>query len=474
VSSKIIHCLGYAACVCVIGLSIFFRFYALNGGSYWFDELYSVQLAKRTPIELLTSKFFDPGNPPLHVMLLSSWMSIFGEGETQTRSMSGVLSVISIAVFYVLTKHNIRNTLVRLIVTTLYAVSWIHIWGARETRYYSLLQLLSTWTLLLYLNAVTNTTWRNMLLLTVVSVLGLYTHYSFSILIFALIVAWVFFVRSWKIWVFCYVIYCSFTYILISRIYSPALFMSLPVIQSLELLLRYDVSSKLLGQSINLLQFIELTLYSVPGYLRFIFVLMCVASLIFAYIKKELAIKEQIAILVCVLMIIISFFTPMNKVVNNWYYYFYLTPVLFFVFGICISKLRYKRKMSVGAIMVAIFLYSNTAYLVSYQTHLSPWHIDQFVVDVLDQKVGSIMFGDSDVQYIAIYYFMRRAKYVSQNINVYPQIVLNIMAKPFVFIGYENNMSFWSTVKRQAILDNLTFLKQQSYGSSVIAKYYTY
>lgn len=59
------------------------------GQSVWFDEAYSVLIARQTPDQLLYLTSVD-AHPPLYYLLLKMWAGLFGFGEAALRSLSVV------------------------------------------------------------------------------------------------------------------------------------------------------------------------------------------------------------------------------------------------------------------------------------------------------------------------------------------------------------------------------------------------
>jgi hypothetical protein len=52
------------------------------------DEVFSIQLASRPFVEMLAGAMLDTPHPPLHIVLLHFWSSLFGGSEVAARSLS--------------------------------------------------------------------------------------------------------------------------------------------------------------------------------------------------------------------------------------------------------------------------------------------------------------------------------------------------------------------------------------------------
>ena len=107
----------------------------------WLDEAQSVAIA-RLPLPELFQGLREDGSPPLYYLLLHGWIGLFGTGTASVRSLSGVLSVLTLPLAWWLTRRTCGRR-VALAVTLLLASSPLAIRYASETRMYSLLLLLA-------------------------------------------------------------------------------------------------------------------------------------------------------------------------------------------------------------------------------------------------------------------------------------------------------------------------------------------
>lgn len=86
--------LGGAA---VVVAAIVLRFWAPS--ALWLDETISVNIAS-LPITSIPQALSHDGSPPLYYLVLHVWMLIFGQGDTAVRGLSGVVSVLSLPLFW--------------------------------------------------------------------------------------------------------------------------------------------------------------------------------------------------------------------------------------------------------------------------------------------------------------------------------------------------------------------------------------
>ncbi|MGR6965675.1 glycosyltransferase family 39 protein [Geodermatophilus sp. URMC 61] len=107
----------------------------------WLDEAQSVAIA-HLPLPELFAALQQDGSPPLYYLLLHVWTALFGTSAIAVRSLSGVISVLTLPLaWHVARRLAGRRTAVALVV--LLATSPFLIRYASETRMYALVVLLS-------------------------------------------------------------------------------------------------------------------------------------------------------------------------------------------------------------------------------------------------------------------------------------------------------------------------------------------
>jgi len=115
------------------------RFYALSAESFWFDEAYSVWVARHSVgwhIALSTQRIF----PPLYYLCLHFWLRL-GSSEFAVRSLSVLIGLGSIVAVYSLAKQ-LFDVRVGLLSALLLSISPLHIWYSQEARMYILVAAL--------------------------------------------------------------------------------------------------------------------------------------------------------------------------------------------------------------------------------------------------------------------------------------------------------------------------------------------
>jgi len=120
-------------CLLVILVGFGLRVYRLGAQSLWYDEGFSVWLA-RQPLPAIT---FGDFNPPLYYYLLHFWVSAAGSGEFAVRFPSAFFGVLTVAATFALGAAVFGPT-AGLAGAALAAASPFLIWYSQEARMYAL------------------------------------------------------------------------------------------------------------------------------------------------------------------------------------------------------------------------------------------------------------------------------------------------------------------------------------------------
>lgn len=146
------------------------------GQSIWFDESYSIMLARRPVGELVGLAAVDV-HPPLYYLKLKAWGEIFGWSEFSLRSLSAIFAALTVGVVFFIVKKlfTIRTALVTLpfLVIAPFALRYGY-----EVRMYALAGLIGALATLVLIYAVRNK--KNYILWAIYAVLvasGMYTVY---------------------------------------------------------------------------------------------------------------------------------------------------------------------------------------------------------------------------------------------------------------------------------------------------------
>lgn len=123
------------ALLLILAVAVALRFYDLASESLWFDEAYSVWVARHSVswhLALSTQRIF----PVLYYLLLHFWLWL-GSSDFVVRTLSVFVGVGSIVIAYALAK-SLFNDRVALFSALALAVSPLHIWYSQEARMYIL------------------------------------------------------------------------------------------------------------------------------------------------------------------------------------------------------------------------------------------------------------------------------------------------------------------------------------------------
>lgn len=120
-----------------------------NGQSIWFDEGYSILVAKRSISDILALTAVD-AHPPFYYLYLKVWGSTFGWGEFSLRSSSALLGAASVGMVMVLLRR-LFSTKIALAVLPVVVIAPFFIRYNYEVRMYALVTLIglvATWALI--------------------------------------------------------------------------------------------------------------------------------------------------------------------------------------------------------------------------------------------------------------------------------------------------------------------------------------
>ena len=128
----------YVLAITLVGAVL--RFYLIDEKSIWLDESFSLWIARQSLWEGWRWLIEVDQHPPLYYSLLHFWILLFGSLEGAVRTLSALLSVLTIPVFYAACRRLLDGTTAAIAVLIL-AFSPFHVQFAQETRMYALLTL---------------------------------------------------------------------------------------------------------------------------------------------------------------------------------------------------------------------------------------------------------------------------------------------------------------------------------------------
>jgi mannosyltransferase len=181
-----------AAAVAVVAASLVLRFWTRS--DLWLDEALTVNIASQ-PLHQIPSLLRRDGAPPLYYFMLHVWMGWFGHSDVATRSLSGVVGVVTIPLAW-LAGRRLGGPTAGWAAMLLVATSPFAMRYDTEARMYSLVVLLTVLGYLALDRSVRRPRAGNLIGVAAVTGLLLYTHY-WSIYLIGTIMAWLLWQIRW-------------------------------------------------------------------------------------------------------------------------------------------------------------------------------------------------------------------------------------------------------------------------------------
>jgi Dolichyl-phosphate-mannose-protein mannosyltransferase len=161
----------------LVGLFVGARLWRLTAACLWFDEVFSVHATRYGWARMLGFVAADAVHPPLFYALLKVWIGVGGESLFWLRLLPALISIACVVPFLLLCRElRLEATETRLALL-LMSVNGYLIKYAQEVRMYSLLLLLALCSLWLFVRFFRSGAKRDLVWLTVVNLLLIYTHY---------------------------------------------------------------------------------------------------------------------------------------------------------------------------------------------------------------------------------------------------------------------------------------------------------
>jgi len=181
----------------LVFLAFFLYTFRLDYQSLWYDEGFSVYLA-RMGLGEITSRTAHDIHPPFYYYLLHLWVLVFGSTEFSLRFLSAIFGVLSVPLIWAVGKRLLGENS-GLLSAALVTISPLFLWYSQEARMYTLVTFLCLLSTYLLLRVVGGGGGRVLLwaAYVVTNVVAVYTHfYAFFVLVFQLL----FFLFWWVLW----------------------------------------------------------------------------------------------------------------------------------------------------------------------------------------------------------------------------------------------------------------------------------
>jgi len=159
----------------VLALAVAARVRVASINHLWFDEIYTLWIA-RHPIPDLLRLVAGDVHPPLHYLLVSGWRSLGGESDLWIKSLSILFGVANVALLYVMGRDLFGKTC-GLVAAALLALHPAHVAFSQESRSYVLLFLALTFAAWRAWRWLESGRKRDGALYVIGAVVAMYTHY---------------------------------------------------------------------------------------------------------------------------------------------------------------------------------------------------------------------------------------------------------------------------------------------------------
>jgi len=161
--------------VVVVGATLL-RFWDLGTKSLWYDEAYSLFMARHSLQEMISLLASFDNHPPLYYVFLHGWMRIVGDGDVAARIPSAAAGVATVVVTFLLTRE-LAGVRVAFVAAVLLAAAPFLVLAGQEARMYPFLALFSAGASYALWRALQEPLRRWWLGYVVWMTLALYTHY---------------------------------------------------------------------------------------------------------------------------------------------------------------------------------------------------------------------------------------------------------------------------------------------------------
>ena len=155
------------------------RLWNLASYNLWGDELFSLTSARMGWVDMIRALITDGAQAPVFYVLLKGWIAVGGESVLWLRLLPLVISIITLPLFFLLCRELQLRLAEVALALLLISVNGYLIYYAQEVRPYSLLALLTVFSLWLFVRVFNSTDGgkSHLIALLVVNTLLVYTHY---------------------------------------------------------------------------------------------------------------------------------------------------------------------------------------------------------------------------------------------------------------------------------------------------------
>jgi hypothetical protein len=158
-SGKTVRVLSFASVAVVTSIYIFLRLSHLSRYSLWYDEVFSLVVARSPWSDVFRQVILDRIHPPLFYVLLKLWIAATGTSVRDLRLFSVFFSTLALVPLWDIMRRIKLTTSLRIALLFAIACNPFLVLYSQEVRMYSLLFFLSIWSLDLYLKQESAPSW---------------------------------------------------------------------------------------------------------------------------------------------------------------------------------------------------------------------------------------------------------------------------------------------------------------------------
>ena len=159
--------------VVVVAVGVVLRFY--THANLWLDEALTVDIS-RLPLHDISGALRRDGAPPLFYVLLHFWMQVFGTSDLAVRSLSGVVSCLTLPLVWIAARR-LGGRTAAVAATVLVASSPFAVYYGTEARMYALVGFLVAAGVVAVQRALERPRLGNLIAVGVCTAALLYSHY---------------------------------------------------------------------------------------------------------------------------------------------------------------------------------------------------------------------------------------------------------------------------------------------------------
>lgn len=173
-SKKALHIIE---CLAIVAVAFALRFVHIDKADIGNDECFSLYYAQKSVPDIITS-LASYDNPPLWEIVLHYWIAALGLGTLTLRLLSTIFSALTVVPIFLTGERHIGRG-AGLVASLMFSFASFSLFLAHDGRVYSLVGMLSAWSLYFFLtiiNSTKNKGW-NWMWLTLCNILLFYCHY---------------------------------------------------------------------------------------------------------------------------------------------------------------------------------------------------------------------------------------------------------------------------------------------------------